>query len=172
MYKRQVIYIDQLLKKYKGNEVRLALLSTHYRQPIPWSEDLLDQSHNIYVKLQNAFKKYGKIEEKFYADSKIAEILMDDLNTPLAIRTMQDLISEPNEKIENEIATFKYIFEGSNQDLSLSDEQVNEINELVKERDDARNSGDYDRADKIRDKLSKMNVSIKDVNGKTEWEIL
>ena len=66
----------------------------------------------------------------------------------------------------------KYIFEGSNQDLSLSDEQVNEINELVKERDDARNSGDYDRADKIRDKLSKMNVSIKDVNGKTEWEIL
>ena len=97
---------------------------------------------------------------------------MDDLNTPLPIRTMQDLISEPNEKIENEIATFKYIFEGSNQDLSLSDEQVNEINELVKERDDARNSGDYDRADKIRDKLSKMNVSIKDVNGKTEWEIL
>ena len=54
----------------------------------------------------------------------------------------------------------------------MSDEQVNEINELVKERDDARNSGDYDRADKIRDKLSKMNVSIKDVNGKTEWEIL
>ena len=97
---------------------------------------------------------------------------MDDLNTPLAIRTMQDLVSEPNENIENEIATFKYIFEGSNQDLSLSDEQVNEINKLVKERDDARNSGDYDRADKIRDKLSKMNVSIKDVNGKTEWEIL
>ena len=122
--------------------------------------------------MQNAFKKYGEIKEKFHTDSKIAEILMDDLNTPLAIRTMQDLVSEPNENIENEIATFKYIFEGSNQDLSLSDEQVNEINELVKERDDARNSGDYDRADKIRDKLSKMNVSIKDVNGKTEWEIL
>ena len=97
---------------------------------------------------------------------------MDDLNTPLAIRTMQDLVSESSENIENEIATFKYIFEGSNQDLSLSDEQANEINELVKERDDARNLGDYDRADKIRDKLSKMNVSIKDVNGKTEWEIL
>ena len=167
-----VIYIDQLLKNYKGNEVRLALLSTHYRQPIPWSEDLLDQSHNIYVKLQNSFKKYGEIEDKFHADSKIAEILMDDLNTPLAIRTMQDLVSEPNKNIEKEIATFKYIFEGSNQDLSLSDEQVNEIKELVKKRDDARNSGDYDRADKIRDKLSKMNVSIKDVDGKTEWEIL
>ena len=167
-----VIYIDQLLKKYKGNEVRLALLSTHYRQPIPWSEDLLDQSHNIYVKLQNAFKKYEEVEEKFHTDSKIAEILMDDLNTPLAIRTMQDLVSEPNENIENEIATFKYIFEGSNQDLSLSDDLIDEINALVKKRDAARNSGDYEMADKIRDKLSKMNVSIKDVDGKTEWEIL
>tara|TARA_Y100001935_G_scaffold173216_1_gene143055 strand:+ start:255 stop:1586 length:1332 start_codon:yes stop_codon:yes gene_type:complete len=167
-----VIYIDQLLKKYKGNEVRLALLSTHYRQPLPWSEDLLDQSHNIYVKLQNAFKNYGKIEEKFHTDSKIAEILMDDLNTPLAIRTMQDLIAEPNKNIENEIATFRYIFEGSNQDLSLSDDLVNEINALVKKRDKARNSGDYEMADKIRDKLSKMSVSLKDVDGKTEWEIL
>ncbi len=167
-----VVYIDQLLKKYKGNEVRLALLSTHYRQPIPWSEDLLDQSHNIYVKLQNAFKKYGEIEDKFHVDTKIAEILMDDLNTPLAIRTMQDLVSEPNKNIENEIATFKYIFEGSNQDLSLSDDLVDEINALVKKRDEARNSGDYKMADKIRDKLSKMNVSIKDVDGKTEWEIL
>ena len=167
-----VIYIDQLLKKYKGNEVRLALLSTHYRQPIPWSEDLLDQSHNIYVKLQNAFKKYGEVEDKFHVDTKIAEILMDDLNTPLAIRTMQDLVSEPNKNIENEIATFKYIFEGSNQDLSLSDDLVDEINALVKKRDVARNSGDYKMADKIRDKLSKMNVSIKDVDGKTEWEIL
>ena len=167
-----VVYIDQLLKKYKGNEVRLALLSTHYRQPIPWSEDLLDQSHNIYVKLQNAFKKYGEVEDKFHVDTKIAEILMDDLNTPLAIRTMQDLVSEPNKNIENEIATFKYIFEGSNQDLSLSDDLVDEINALVKKRDVARNSGDYKMADKIRDKLSKMNVSIKDVDGKTEWEIL
>ena len=93
-------------------------------------------------------------------DSKVAEILLDDLNTPLAIRTMQDLVANPDENIENEIATFKYIFEGSNQDLSLSDVQVNQINELVKERDDARNSGDYERADKIRVILSKMNVSI------------
>ena len=96
---------------------------------------------------------------------------MDDLNTPLAIRTMQDLVSDPNINIENEIATFKYIFEGSNQDLSLSDDLVNEINVLVKKRDEARNSGDYEMADKIRDKLSKMNVSIKDVDGKTEWKI-
>ena len=91
----------------------------------------------------------------------ISEIELDKMSYEYAI-----------DNIENEIATFKYIFEGANQDLSLSDEQVNEINKLVKERDDARNSGDYDRADKIRDKLSKMNVSIKDVNGKTEWEIL
>jgi cysteinyl-tRNA synthetase len=42
---------------------------------------------------------------------------------------------------------------------------------LINERNVARSNGDYALADKIRDKLSKMNVSIKDVNGKTEWKI-
>ena len=39
------------------------------------------------------------------------------------------------------------------------------------ERNIARNNGDYAVADKIRNKLSRMNVSIKDVNGKTEWKL-
>ena len=41
----------------------------------------------------------------------------------------------------------------------------------IRDRNQARNDGDYALADKIRDKLSKMNVSIKDVDGKTEWKI-
>jgi cysteinyl-tRNA synthetase len=43
---------------------------------------------------------------------------------------------------------------------------------LIEERNNARNNNDYEKADKIRDKLSEMNVKINDVNGKTEWEIL
>ena len=48
----------------------------------------------------------------------------------------------------------------------------NEIEKLIEERNNARNNNDYEKADKIRDKLSEMNVKINDVNGKTEWEIL
>ena len=71
----------------------------------------------------------------------------------------------------NEVATYKYIFEGSTQDTSIDDTKIQEIEKLITERNVARNEGDYELADKIRDKLSKMNVSIEDVNGKTEWKI-
>ena len=167
-----VVYIDDLKKNFKGNEIRLALLSTHYRQPIPWSLELLEQSKNIYQKLNREFKKYNLKELKFYKDSKVGKALLDDLNTPLAIREMQRLVSSNDNDLEENISTFKYIFEGSDQDLSIDKKLSNEIEKLIEERNNARNNNDYEKADKIRDKLSEMNVKINDVNGKTEWEIL
>ena len=98
--------------------------------------------------------------------------MLDDLNTPLAIREMQRLVSSNGSDLEENISTFKYIFEGSDQDLSIDKKLSNEIEKLIKERNNARNNNDYEKADKIRDKLSEMNVKINDVNGKTEWEIL
>ena len=167
-----VVYIEDLKKNFKGNEIRLALLSTHYRQPIPWSLELLEQSKNIYQKLNREFKKYSLKELKFYKDSKVGKALLDDLNTPLAIREMQRLVSSNDSDLEENISTFKYIFEGSDQDLSIDKKLSNEIEKLIEERNNARNNNDYEKADKIRDKLSEMNVKINDVNGKTEWEIL
>ncbi|MDA9719955.1 cysteine--tRNA ligase [bacterium] len=167
-----VVYIDDLKKNFKGNEIRLALLSTHYRQPIPWSLELLEQSKNIYQKLNREFKKYNLKELKFYKDSKVGKALLDDLNTPLAIREMQRLVSSNDSDLEENISTFKYIFEGSDQDLSIDKKLFNEIEKLIEERNNARNNNDYEKADKIRDKLSEMNVKINDINGKTEWEIL
>ena len=132
----------------------------------------MEQSKNIYQKLNREFKKYNLKELKFYKDSKVGKALLDDLNTPLAIREMQRLVSSNDSDLEENISTFKYIFEGSDQDLSINKKLSNEIEKLIKERNNARNNNDYEKADKIRDKLSEMNVKINDVNGKTEWEIL
>ena len=148
------------------------LILSHSRQPIPWSLELLEQSKNIYQKLNREFKKYNLKELKFYKDSKVGKALLDDLNTPLAIREMQRLVSSNDSDLEENISTFKYIFEGSDQDLSIDKKLSNEIEKLIEERNNARNNNDYEKADKIRDKLSEMNVKINDVNGKTEWEIL
>ena len=71
--------------------------------------------------------------------------------------------------IDIEVATFKYIFEGSTQDNSLSPEEISIIENLIAKRDQARKTGNFEEADKIRDKLDKMKVSIKDIDGKTEW---
>ena len=83
---------------------------------------------------------------------------------------MQDFVQDSKFK-KDEVATFKYIFEGSTQDTTIDKNTIQEIEKLINERNQARNDGDYVLADKIRDKLSKMNVSIKDVDGKTEWKI-
>ena len=165
-----VIYIKDLLREYQGNHIRLALLSTQYRQPIPWSKKLLDQAKSIYEKINNFLDQHEDVKSKFISTTKIAEALFDDLNTPKAIRIMQDLVQSKTFNTD-EIATYKYIFEGSTQDKSVDESTIKLIEQLITERNQARIVGDYAQADKIRDKLSKMNVSIKDVNGKTEWKI-
>ena len=165
-----VIYIKDLLNEYQGNHIRLALLSTQYRQPIPWSKKLLDQAKSISKKINSFLEQHEDVKPKFVTDTKIADALFDDLNTPKAIRIMQDLVQSATFD-SDEVATYKYIFEGSTQDTSIDDITVQQIEKLISERNLARSEGDYALADKIRNKLSKMNVSIKDVNGKTEWKI-
>ena len=165
-----VIYIDELLKTYEGNQVRLALLSTHYRQPIPWSNTLLEQAKSISKKLTTFFDAFS-VTAKFIQNSKIGAAILDDLNTPKAISLMQGFTKDVPENIKDEISTFKYIFEGSKHKNIVSDEIKNKIEALIDQRDKARMNSDYKLADQIRDKLVKMNVTLKDVGGKTEWEI-
>ena len=165
-----VIYIDELLKTYEGNQVRLALLSTHYRQPIPWSNTLLEQAKSISKKLTTFFDAFS-VTAKFIQNSKIGAAILDDLNTPKAISLMQGFTKDVPENVEDEISTFKYIFEGSKHKNIVSDEIKNKIEALIDQRDKARMNSDYKLADQIRDKLVKMNVTLKDVDGKTEWEI-
>ena len=167
-----VVYIDDLIKDYKGNDIRLALLSTHYRQPIPWTTNVLNQAVSIAKKIKRFTSSYSNMI-KFFADTKIGEAILDDLNTPKALAVMQEIINTPeNFELEKEISTYKYIFEGSSQDLSISKADEDKINHLIELRLEAKNNGDYQTADNIRDELSKMNVTIKDIGGKTEWEIL
>ena len=165
-----VVYIKDLIKEYSGNQIRLALLSTQYRQPIPWNKALLDQSKSIANKISEFINKHENIEPEFIGSTEIAKALLDDLNTPKAIRIMQNFVQTSKFDPE-EIATYKYIFEGSTQDTSIDSDTKKLIEDLINERNVARNNGDYALADKIRNKLSRMNVSIKDVNGKTEWKL-
>ena len=74
-------------------------------------------------------------------------------------------------EFSNEIKTYKYIFQGSTQVTNIDEDQQKDIEILIRQRDEARKNNDFDLADKIRDKLSKMNVTIRDIDGKTEWKI-
>ena len=81
----------------------------------------------------------------------------------------QEKLASDYQNIDREVATYKYIFEGSNQDNSISVEEIKLIEQLITQRNQARKKGNYEEADKIRDKLDKMKVSITDIDGKTKW---
>ena len=168
-----IILTKDLTSEYHGEVIRLALLSTHYRQGLDWNDSIIHQSKKLLDKLYKMYFDLSEIDATEDDNSfSIIDSLLDDLNTPLAIREMQRLVSSNDSDLEENISTFKYIFEGSDQDLSIDKKLSNEIEKLIEERNNARNNNDYEKADKIRDKLSEMNVKINDVNGKTEWEIL
>ena len=80
-----IVTVNELLEKYDGEVIRLALLSTHYRKPINFGESLLEQSKNILNKL---YKNLEMNSTENMISEKVFFPLLDDLNTPLAISNL------------------------------------------------------------------------------------
>ncbi len=162
-----IISIKELLDNYDGEVIRLALMSTHYRKPINFGESLLEQSKNILNKLYKNLE-YDSNDDTISKD--VLSPLLDDLNTPLAISNLQKikcsktLLNSAN--ILGLLNRSKDEWFSLNENLSISEE---DIKSLIKERDEARKSSDFKRADEIREKLDKNNVVLEDVKGKTTW---
>ena len=171
-----VILISDLLKKESAASIRLALLSAHYRQPLNWSDSTIVESNNLIKKFRNIIQPYENISETDYPNNEIYSILSDDLNTPEAIKYLS-LLSKHAKKNKADsksfIAAYKFlgldILDEKNTSLQL-DLNIEVIENLIKERNEARNMNDFDKADKIRDKLLKMNIELKDMQGKTTWK--
>ena len=92
--------VRDLLKKYEGRVLRLCLLSAHYKQPLDFSENSLEQFKNYLHKLDNFYnvnfsEEYEK--EKIVNNNYFEEFLsslFDDINTPKALRILNDQISK------------------------------------------------------------------------------
>ena len=73
---------EELLKTHKGETLRLALLSAHYRSPLPWTENLVAQAK---TNLDQLVSRGGRCRSRRSRRSGVLEALSDDLNTPLAL---------------------------------------------------------------------------------------
>tara|TARA_A100001015_G_scaffold195758_1_gene218320 strand:+ start:4800 stop:6152 length:1353 start_codon:yes stop_codon:yes gene_type:complete len=162
-------------KKYSGQVVRLALLSSHYKQPLDWSEELL--------------KLHSKTLDKWYSiytseySEKLPECfndLLDDLNTPLYISKLHDLFNQSQNGNKEKIKEFNKacrligLFQETKAEREKFKKSKIKISEKmilskIKDRENAKNNGDYDLADKIRDELSNEGIDIKDIKDKTTW---
>ena len=170
-----IITISDAVKKYSGQVVRLALLSAHYSQPLDWNDDLLNNQKSILNKWYNLYS------DKQDHNSKIDDILLDDLNTPGFIAKIHELYNaaikgDEKKRIEfNQACRFLGLFSETKKDwesFKKSKIKVSEsyILKKIEERTVAKNKGNFSLADKIRDELLSEGILIEDQKGKTIWK--
>lgn len=181
-----VLLVHELLKEAPGEAVRYALLSTHYRSPLDWSDELLSSSKKSLDRLYGTLDKLREviitkpssdITQSFY------NALNEDLNTPLAFSELHAIAKQANtaesEEIKSELKGA--LLECGNQlgllqldsnewfGVAGSNTDSGQIDELVKQRNEARTNKDYAQADKIRDELMAMGIEILDRAEGTSW---
>ena len=154
-------------------------MSTHYKQAMDWSDDLLLQSQKT---LDKWYEHQKKPEGKVLIPDEDSNPLYDDINTPgyiSNIHKLYDKASKGSDK-DKEIFTMACNFIGlliepkskwlefKKNILEISEE---EILQKIKDRNKARDNKNYELADKIRNELLDKGVLIEDKNDKTAWKI-
>ena len=167
---KQFLYLyDYFLDIYDGEVIRLALLSTHYRKPINFGKSLLEQSKNILNKL---YKKLNSESDEALVSEDILIPLLDDLNTPLAISNLSKIkCSKTLKKSANFLGLLNRTSEEWFALNNKSTMSKNDIELLIKQRDEARKLKNFAKADEIRDQLDNNHVVLEDVDGKTIWRV-
>lgn len=184
-----VLLVKDLLAQAPGEAIRYGLLAAHYRAPLDWSDDVLNQAVSSLDRLYGTLRKLAHIEVPADMTAQVPTAfeaaLLDDLNTPKALAELFNLSRRANSTTdEQELIQFKAALLQSGELLGLlqqdpedwfagSNDEVDaqEIDRLIKERDTARDNKDWGRADEIRDLLADMNVVLEDGAGGTRWRI-
>ncbi|MDB2415401.1 cysteine--tRNA ligase [Rickettsiales bacterium] len=169
---------DLLEKNVKGEVIRFALLSTHYRKPLDWTEKAISDAKIALDKFYAALR--GQNFDKNYKKTPICdtfiEALQDDLNTPKAISILHKMAKDKSSAHEDLKYCGKIL--GILQDnpdkwleKNISDIDESLIEELVQKRIDAKKNKDWSEADKIRDELKSMSITLEDrPDGTTSWK--
>lgn len=172
-----IVSLGDLLVRYSGPVIRLAMLSTHYRQPIDWTEKNLQQSKNILKKWSNKLNQISNKDSKESIPEGVYKSLLDDLNTPQALSHMHKYFNNKEyDKLKNSIEIMGFtshsLTEGN--DIKSKNTQISELEilTLIDERKDARTRKDYKKSDEIRNKLEIRGIRLQDEDNETTWEFI
>ena len=185
--------VRELLKQHRGEVLRFALLSAHYRSPLNFSEELLTQASSALDSLYQALRGRGKDIEplanyQIAHDHPVMRALLDDLNTAGAISELHALASRLNKAEEHDSARIKaellaaarlmgLLHEHPDQWFQQQDDSHNgldtrQIEALVAERAAAKKSREFQRADLIRAQLLEAGIQLEDTREGTRWSRL
>jgi cysteinyl-tRNA synthetase len=179
-----IILTKDLTSEYHGEVIRLALLSTHYRQGLDWNDSIIHQSKKLLDKLYKMYFDLSEIDATEDDNSfSIIDSLLDDLNTPALISNLNKLVKDYSKDKDinhvliktklNIIGSALGILQDKNYNhVSISEELKVKIKKLLSERVLAKEKKDFSHADKIRDELRELGVEIKDSKEGTSWNLI
>jgi len=189
--------VHDLLQQHPPEALRYALLSAHYRQPLDWSEALVEQSKNTLDRLYGTLRSLAHVPAESTIPDAIEEALEDDLNTPLALSVIANLAAKariavappggPNYPLEGdkleELSALKAQLLGAGRVLGLLQQDPAEwfgrgtssdddarIQALIDERAAAKKSRDFARSDAIRDQLAAEGILLEDTPQGVRWK--
>jgi len=182
--------VSHVFENWGSNIIRLFCISGHYTKPIDYSEKLLKENITKLRQIESCYYELRLAEgisEDDIAKKLVSEwkkefdsALNDDLNTPLALTAFYRLIKEVNYMAADEKITqttsniilpeFERMMDVLGiQIMKVSDEEKNEINQLIVKRDEYREQKNFEKADMIRDQIMKKNIIFIDHKNSTRW---
>jgi cysteinyl-tRNA synthetase len=179
--------VRDLLQSYRGEVLRFALLSAHYRSPMNFSAELLEQAETTLGSLYSTLRDVQDIEldvEVPLADEPFYQALNDDLNTPVAIAELHALAKQLHKASSGERPVLKARILAAGNLLGILQQDpeawlqggaggdaisADAIEALIGERQEAKVARNYARADEIRQELLAQGVVLEDSREGTKW---
>lgn len=172
--------VREVLKQYRPEIVRFFILSSHYRSPLNYSDESLNDANAGLTRLYTALRDVEITDTDIDTEYKtrFEEAMNDDFNTPVALAVLFDIARELNKTKSPVLATtLKSLASilGILQDnpeafLKGGNDDAAEIEAQIQARIDAKKAKNWALADKIRDELKAKNIILEDSpDGSTRW---
>ena len=186
--------VREVLKSYKAEVIRFFILTSHYRSPLNYSDEHLNEAGASLTRLYTAMRGIDSVEASIDSEyeNRFQQAMDDDFNTPVALSVLFDLARDLNrikaqqpQKAAELASTLKFlggllgilqddadgflkstVTMGNDAAPDLSDES---IEQLIQDRLNAKKQKDWQAADHIRDEMKEQGVVLEDVSGGTNW---